>query len=151
MTPLQQRSLAEARTWLGTPYRHQASEKGVGCDCLGLIRGVWRAVVGQEPQAVPPYRSDWAETGGEETLLTAARAWLVEIAPDDARPGDVVLFRMSPEAVVKHAGVLSGLPTPAAPQRRVIHAYWSRACVESWIGAWWGRRLSHAFRFPDKG
>jgi cell wall-associated NlpC family hydrolase len=32
--------VAEARTWIGTPYRHQASLKGVGCDCLGLVRGV---------------------------------------------------------------------------------------------------------------
>jgi cell wall-associated NlpC family hydrolase len=24
--------VAQARSWLGTPYRHQASLKGVGCD-----------------------------------------------------------------------------------------------------------------------
>ena len=30
----------EARQWLGTPYHHQASLKGVGCDCIGLIKGV---------------------------------------------------------------------------------------------------------------
>jgi NlpC/P60 family putative phage cell wall peptidase len=36
--------VAETRAWLGTPYRHQASLKGVGCDCLGLVRGVWRAI-----------------------------------------------------------------------------------------------------------
>ena len=30
-----------ARGWLGTPYHHQASMKSVGCDCLGLIRGLW--------------------------------------------------------------------------------------------------------------
>ena len=35
--------LAECRAWIGTPYRHQASVKGVGCDCLGLLRGIWRA------------------------------------------------------------------------------------------------------------
>lgn len=29
-----------ARSWLGTPYHHQASLRGVGCDCLGLIRGL---------------------------------------------------------------------------------------------------------------
>ena len=38
--------LSEARDWLGTPYRHQASLKGAGCDCLGLVRGVWRALEG---------------------------------------------------------------------------------------------------------
>ena len=35
--------LTEARDWIGTPYQHQASLKGAGCDCLGLVRGVWRA------------------------------------------------------------------------------------------------------------
>ena len=43
----------EARTWLGTPYLHQASVRGAGCDCLGLVRGVWRALYGREPEAVP--------------------------------------------------------------------------------------------------
>ena len=36
---------AEARAaairWLGTPYHHQASVRGAGCDCLGLIRGIY--------------------------------------------------------------------------------------------------------------
>ena len=36
------RVLEAATGWIGTPYRHQASQKGVGCDCLGLVRGVWR-------------------------------------------------------------------------------------------------------------
>ena len=73
--------------WLGTPYRHQASVKGEGADCLGLVRGVWRAVVGEEPETPPPYRPDWAERGGEETLLAAARRRLVEIPPAQARAG----------------------------------------------------------------
>ena len=42
--------IAEARAWIGTPYHHQAAVKGVGCDCLGLVRGVWRAVYGADPE-----------------------------------------------------------------------------------------------------
>lgn len=34
------RIVAEARTWLGTPFVHQASKRGVGTDCAGLVRGV---------------------------------------------------------------------------------------------------------------
>jgi cell wall-associated NlpC family hydrolase len=60
--------LAEARQWLGTPYRHQASTRGVACDCLGLVRGVWRALHGPEPETPPPYRPDWAEIGGREQI-----------------------------------------------------------------------------------
>ena len=31
--------VAAARTWIGTPYEHQASCRGAGTDCLGLLRG----------------------------------------------------------------------------------------------------------------
>ena len=66
--------IAEARAWIGTPYRHQASLKGVGCDCLGLVRGVWRALHGGEPERTPAYAPDWAEASGVEALAQAARA-----------------------------------------------------------------------------
>ena len=60
--------VAFARGWIGTPYCHQASLKGVGCDCLGLVRGVWRETLGAEPEGVPAYTPDWAEAGRAETL-----------------------------------------------------------------------------------
>jgi glycine/D-amino acid oxidase-like deaminating enzyme len=47
--------------------------------------------------------------------------------------------------------VFTAAPTADEPQRRMIHAYWGRACVESWVGPWWSRRLSHAFAFPELG
>lgn len=142
------RALAEVRGWIGTPYRHQASVKGEGADCLGLVRGVWRALYGAEPESPPPYSPDWAERGGAETLLEAARRRLVEIAPEAALPGDVLLFRMSAGAAVKHCGILSGV---GPPERRIIHAYWGRHVVESWVGPWWMRRLAAAFTWPAQG
>jgi NlpC/P60 family putative phage cell wall peptidase len=51
-------AVAEARLWLGTPYMHQASARGAGADCLGLLRGIWRALYGDEPEVVPPYTED---------------------------------------------------------------------------------------------
>jgi len=53
--------LRAARRWIGTPYRHQASLRGAGCDCLGLVRGVWRDVYGGEPEPVPAYSPDGGE------------------------------------------------------------------------------------------
>lgn len=136
-----------ARGWLGTPYRHQASVKGEGTDCLGLLRGVWREVVGFEPEAVPAYRPDWAEVGGEETLLVAARRWLVEIPTARAEIGDVLLFRMVPGCAVKHCAILSDVD---GAEPRMIHAYWGRAVVESWMGSWWRKRLAAAFTWPKE-
>ena len=142
-------ALAEARTWIGTPYQHQASAKGLGCDCLGLVRGVWRAVVGDEPDPAPPYSADWAERGGEETLLAAARRWLVEIPTASAEPGDVLLFRMSGDAPAKHCGILSSAPSDGAAGR-MIHAYWGRWVVEGDLSPWWNRRLVAAFTWPEQ-
>ncbi|MEM6579602.1 MAG: peptidase, partial [Pseudomonadota bacterium] len=64
--------VAEARRWIGTPYRHQASCLGAGCDCLGLLRGVWRALYGDEPEQAPPYSRDWSEPSRDEVLWRAA-------------------------------------------------------------------------------
>ncbi len=136
-----------ARSWIGTRYEHQASLKGEGADCLGLVRGVWRELLGPEPESLPPYSWDWAEVGGAETLLEAARRWLVEIPVGEARAGDVLLFRMAPGCAAKHCAILSS----EDGQGRMIHAYWGRAVIETWLGDWWWRRLVAAFRFPSPG
>jgi NlpC/P60 family putative phage cell wall peptidase len=133
--------VAEARRWLGTPYRHQASVMGAGADCLGLVRGVWRGVVGLEPEKAPAYTPDWAEALGEETLLSAARRHCCEIAVGEAREGDVLLFRMALGSPAKHAAIVSGLD-------RIIHAYWGRAVCETRLVPWWRRRIAAAFQFP---
>jgi NlpC/P60 family putative phage cell wall peptidase len=134
--------IAESRSWIGTPYRHQASVKGVGCDCLGLLRGVWRAIYGNEPEAAPAYAPDWAEASGEERLAAAARRYLIELAPADAAPGDVLLFRWRAHLPVKHAAILS------APGR-MIHAHDGAAVAEVHFAPFWRRKLAFAFRFPE--
>jgi NlpC/P60 family putative phage cell wall peptidase len=140
------RILAAARAWIGTPYRHQASCRGAGADCLGLVRGVWRDLYGEEPETPPPYTPDWAEAPGEdgvrETMAEGARRHLDEIAVGDAGAGDVVLFRMRPGGPAKHAAILSAAD-------RMIHAYSGRAVVETALSAWWRKKLAYAFRFPS--
>lgn len=145
---MRDRVVAIARSWLGTPYQHQASVRGEGADCLGLLRGLWRELFGVEPEQTPPYRPDWAEVGGEETLLQAARRWLREIPVDTARAGDVLLFRMAPGCPAKHCALLSAGALTGDDEPRMIHAYWGRAVVESWMGVWWRRRLVAAFAWP---
>ena len=82
-----------ARGWLGTPYHHQASLKGVGSDCLGLIRGIWRELYGPEPETMPAYTQDWGSATGSETLIEAACRHLVTLADvSGAEPGDVLVF-----------------------------------------------------------
>lgn len=130
-----------SKSWIGTPYRHQASNKGIGTDCLGLLRGVWRELIGPEPQVMPPYTPNWAEMLAEETLLNAARCHLVEIPISQATRGDVLLFRMGLGHPAKHCGIL-------VEADRLVHAYWGRAVCETRMVPWWKRRLAGAFQFP---
>ena len=133
--------VAEARSWIGTRYRHQASLKGVGCDCLGRVRGVWRACVGEEPEAVPAYAPDWAEALGDETLAEAAFRHLVPVACEHFGTGDVLLFRWRDGFVAKHVAI-------AASAASMIHAHDGACVCEIAIAPWWRRRLAYAFQFP---
>lgn len=134
--------LDEARLWIGTPYQHQASCRGAGTDCLGLIRGIWRALLGREPEPMPAYTPSWAESGAGEVLLVAARRHLVEIAHEAARPGDVLLFRPDLEGQVRHCAILS------RPDF-ILHAYWGRRVCETALTPWWLKRRVAAFHFPS--
>jgi len=133
--------VAEARTWIGTPYRHQASLKGVGCDCLGLVRGVWRVVVGHEPEPMPPYAPDWAEATRREALAEAGGRHFTPLDPVVFAPGDVLLFRWRAGLPAKHAAIVT------APDR-MVHAHGAAAVAEVAIAPWWRRRMAYAFRFP---
>ncbi|MCC0012897.1 MAG: C40 family peptidase [Rhodobiaceae bacterium] len=142
MSDMRERIVAEAKSWLGTPYHHRASRKGAGADCLGLLRGVWRACIGDEPLAVPPYTGSWADAGGGEPLLIAARSALIECRSDAIlRPGDVIVFRVGPANVAKHAGI-------AIAPDRMIHAWEAAGVVETRLAPWWTRRVAGVFAFP---
>jgi NlpC/P60 family putative phage cell wall peptidase len=141
MSVLRQDIVAETRRWIGTPYQHQASLKGVGCDCLGLVRGVWRAVVGKEPERAPPYAPDWAEATGNESLADAAARHLIAIASTDIAPGDLILFRWRANLPAKHAAIVTAPGT-------MVHAHDGAAVAEVAIAPWWRRRLAYAFKFP---
>ncbi|AAK86775.1 peptidase P60 [Agrobacterium tumefaciens] len=143
MSDTAQKVLAMAESWIGTPYRHQASLSGVGCDCLGLIRGIWRGLYGHEPELPPPYAPDWAERGGEDRLMAAAkRHFLTVPGMEEAQPGDLLLFRWRADAAAKHLGILAG-------PEHFIHAYEQAAVVRSALVPGWKRRIAGTFRFPD--
>jgi NlpC/P60 family putative phage cell wall peptidase len=135
--------VAEARQWIGTPYRHQGSCKGIGCDCLGLVRGVWRAILGEEPERPPPYSPDWAEASRADLLALAAARHLVAIAADEFAPGDVLLFRWRANLPAKHAAIVTSRALDL-----MVHAHDGAAVTEVAIAPWWRRRLAYAFRFP---
>jgi NlpC/P60 family putative phage cell wall peptidase len=140
-------AVVAARGWIGTPYVHQASCRGAGADCLGLVRGVWRELLGGEPLAVPAYTPDWSEPGGDDVLLREAAALLAPVGRGAAMPGDVIVFRMRRGAVAKHLGILA----ETGPAPTFIHAYSGHAVLESPLTPPWQRRIAAYFRFPLKG
>lgn len=128
-----------ARAFLGTPYRHQAARIGAGCDCLGLIRGVWQALYG-EAMEVPAYGADWRRQDEGIDLLTAASERLVAV---EGKPvaGQVALFRLRADLRPRHCGIVIS-PT------RFIHAQEQLGVVEASFSPNWQRRLAGLFTFP---
>lgn len=138
---MRKRIVSEARRWIGTPYRHQGSSIGIGCDCLGLLRGIWREIYGAEPELPGPYAADWAEAGGSDRLLAAARRHCVETSASSMEAGDLLVFRWRSGLPAKHCGILS------APQH-FIHAYQGHAVTESALVPQWRRRIAGVFELP---
>jgi len=134
--------VAVARSWLGTAYRHQASKKGVGADCLGLVRGVFAEVTGRPAENPQPYARDWAERTGQERLLQAAvRHCGASLKREQARPGDIIVFRWRSDCAAKHTGILTA-------SQHFIHAYEQAGVIESALTPGWARRIAAVFRFP---
>ncbi len=144
------RIVAAARTWIGTPYCHQASCKCAGTDCLGLVRGVWREVVGPEPVSIGAYSADWAEARGRENLIEGIDAHFQSVPSDAARPGDVLVFRMLQQGPARHLAILADRPLDDA-EATMIHVYSGHSTCEARLSFPWRRRLVGVSRFPMPG
>ena len=142
-TTTAERVLAIAGRWIGTPYRHQGAAEGIGCDCLGLVRGIWRELYGAEPEPVPPYAMDWAARSGDERLEAAARRHFRPLAHlREAVPGDLLLFRFRPDQLARHAGIL-------ATDGYFIHAYEQAGVIRSALVQGFVRRIAGCYRVTE--
>jgi len=135
--------IGAARGWIGTPYRHQAAVKGAGCDCLGLLRGVWREVTGAEPEDMPPYAPDWMGAGCE-TLRDGLARHLAVVPVTAILPGDVALFRLSFRGPASHCGIVA----ERDGRLTLIHARANKRVSEEIFTPAWRRLLAYLFRAP---
>lgn len=131
-----------AQKWLGTPYRHGASRVQVGCDCLGLIRGVWRELYGAEPEQAGTYSRDWAELTKDEPLINAAHRHMALKSVADMQVGDLLVFRWRDGVAAKHLGIM-------AQDNRFIHAYEGHCVTLSALVPQWRQRIAAVFAFPE--
>ena len=65
---------------------------------------------------------------------------MIEIAPTEAGPGALLLFRMQPRAIAKHVGIVTD------SRIGFIHAYERLGVIEEPLTPVWRRRV--AFRLP---
>lgn len=112
--------VAEARSWIGTPYHHAADVKGHGVDCAMLLVRVYSDLALIEPFDPRPYTRDWFLHRDEERYLSFLLARSREVRAPGL--GDIVLFRMG--RCFAHAGIVS-----RAEPLTIIHAFANANCV----------------------
>ena len=132
--------ITEARSWLGTPYHHQAALKGVGCDCIGLLRGIF-AAFGGIVDLPADYSPTWHVHRAEERLRDGLERYGQEVPLLSARPGDILLFGVG-RGPAAHGAVL-------IEPEIMIHAYAEAGSVVAsrLAGRWLAWRRA-AFAFP---
>jgi len=136
--PIGDRIVAEARTWIGVPFRHQGRTRA-GVDCAGHSELSLRAAGGVLPtMPIPNYPR---HPDPIETRAALAASGLVEVPFSERAAGDLILFSIAGETI--HMGIYTGRAT-----NTVIHAYsTARRCVEHRLDAAWERRARLVYRY----
>lgn len=115
----------EAMAWVGTPFVHGASVKGSGCDCLGLIKGVYESVFARTAEALPVYPCNfWQDAGWHTLFLNRLR---MVAGPSETGPEAGRLLLFAKHGALTHLGIAvdaqSMIHTSADPRvGRVCHA-----------------------------
>ena len=107
--------VAEALSWLGTPYAHRQRLKGVGVDCAQLPLAVYTAAGVLGETDVGAYAAQWHLHRGEELYLQHLdRLGARELLQPEAQPGDFAIWRYG--RTFSHGAMLVG------PGGRIVHA-----------------------------
>lgn len=135
--------VAEARDWIGTRWQHQASLKGVACDCIGLVAGVARALgigAAAEFDSTPNLKT-YGRQPDPDVLLAGCDRLLDRIDLADTDLGDVLVMKFETEP--QHFGIVSRVDPPY-----MIHALaQARKVVEHRIDGIWLSRILRTYRF----
>ena len=134
--------LAEARTWLDTPFQHQGCLKGVACDCIGLVKGVGMALglVDYDPSSdLAKSFSSYSMQPDSQRMREGLATWLVSIPVPDAALADILFMAWGHEP--QHVALVT--------DRGIIHSYSTIGkVVEHSLDAQWKRRIVAAYRYP---
>lgn len=141
--------VAEARSWIGTPFLHQAYRKGVGCDCIGLVGGVCmeRGLFPRDPLLIPGVARfvGYSRQPDGVSFRAACDQFLVPIAVESMQPGDAVLmaFKGDPHHIAIVADYCHG-------GLSIVHAMSHGRCAvaEHRLDATWRGYIVAAYALP---
>lgn len=132
--PTRAKIIEEARSWIGTPFKHQGRLKGLAVDCAGLVIGIAHALQLSE--------FDYTAYSHQPDGITLKRLLNQQLKPiflSAAQSGDVLLMRF--EAAPQHLAILS--------EEAIIHAYAQvRCCAEHRLDEVWRSRIVSAYAYP---
>ena len=143
MSATRERIVEIAREWLGTPYRHQASVKGVGTDCIGLVYGISRELNLTRYDASKvkdPRYTNYSRMPDTAFMRSVLNRWLIQIPIKEAKPGDVLFIAWIKEP--QHLAILT--------EKGIIHAYMGvKKVTEHNLTPDWASKVVAAYKFPN--
>lgn len=154
---LQELCIAQARTWLGTRYRHQGRQKKSayhhgGVDCLGLLMGVAGELQLNDQHGMPFVDNDhiiYSKQPDTEFMCACLMRAMRPIRLEDMGVSDVLLFAIDGRA--QHLAMCSDGAAWGRETLGIIHAYApARKVVEHRLDSAWMARISACFRLIDE-
>ncbi len=134
--------VAEARSWIGTPFHDQGRLRAVGCDCLGLVIEVGRTLGLTDIDY-----HDYHQQPDGKTLEARCEKHMTRAAVEP-QPGDVGLFWFAKRAWPQHLGIFCERDGLLA----VVHAHQRFGKVmEHRVDEWWGKRIVRAYSYQGEG
>lgn len=134
--------VAEARSWLGTPWHHRQMKKGVGVDCVHFPLAVYQSFGKLLDLVMPEYNL----TPDGKTLIGMCDRYLERT--DKMQEGDLIV--VAPDVKAQHMGLLANYKHGGFS---MIHACNDRSCrpprvIETRLMFSRAMKLVCAYRFP---
>lgn len=138
-----------AKGWVGTPFRWEASLKGVGADCRGVLSGVARECNRPEADEIEARVVGYSRRIDERRLVEGLDRLYDRVALGDhvpatlLRPGDVLGYRI--QRKLQHLGIYTG----DRVRHMMVHAYSGDPAqvIEAQLGRFWLGRLAGVWRW----
>lgn len=129
--------IEEARAWIGTKYHHQQSSKGLGCDCIGLPKGILK-LYGCDVSAIPVTYSRLSNPELMMDLLD--KSDLVTRCEDNIfKPARLILFKV--HDLPHHFGIIN------ENCNGFIHSHYKYGVMESDFNFWNSDKLYGVWKF----